>query len=284
MKLRQARYALALLLVAVAVATAVMLRRQPVLPAPVSQGAAVQGWSASSLPAGERRRLRFLVRTDCPPFSSVPGENEEPVGLDADVARELAAQLGVEYNLVPLPCQEVVSRFLRGEGDVLAAAVSLGSPHERFLDFTVPYYRSRGTMLVTDTDAERWSRGLPANARLGLLTGAAHSDALLHSLGNQALTVETSSWDELVACLQDNRCDAVLTDALTAYYQLSSHPDCGLSLLPIPILSRYPSAVSLAVRKGATDLRHSLDTALRDMEMDGTLRRMHHRYFPFNIE
>lgn len=284
MKLRQARYALTLLLVAVAVATAVMLQRQPALPVPVNQGVAIQGWSASSLPAGERRRLRFLVRTDCPPFSSVPHENEEPVGLDADTARALAAQLGVEYNLVPLPCQEIVSRFLRGEGDVLAAAVSLGSPHERFLDFTVPYYRSRGVMLVTETAAERWSQGLPPETRLGLLTGAAHSDALLHSLGRQTLATEANSWGELVTCLRENRCDAVLADALTAHYLLSSHPDCGLALLPIPILSRHPSAVSLAVRKGATDLRHSLDMALRDLEMDGSLRRIHHRYFPFNIE
>jgi len=82
----------------------------------------------------------------------------------------------------------------------------------------------------------------------------------------------------------ENRCDAVLADALTAYYLLRSHADSGLSLLPVSTLNRHPSAVCLAVRKGATELRHSLDRALHDMELDGSLRRAHHRYFPFAID
>lgn len=284
MKLPHARNALALLLVAVATVTTVTLRRLSPPAARVAQEPDERGYPTDRLHGRGRRELCFLVRTDCPPFSAVGPEGEAPLGLDPDTAQLLAAHLGVACRIVAVPRQEILSRFLRGEGDVLAAAVSTGSMNERMLDFTLPCYRSRGVMIVTNVAAERLAGGLPEPARLGLLAGAAHSDAMLRSLGCQEPAAVVQRWEELVACLRENRCDAVLADALTAHYLLSSHADSGLSLLPVSTLNRHPSAVCLAVRRGANELRRSLDRALHDMELDGSLRRVHHRYFPFDID
>lgn len=284
MKLPHARNALALLLVAVATVTTVTLRRLSPPAVRVARERDGSVWPATLLRVGERRELRFLVRTDCPPFSAVGQDGETPVGLDPDTAQVLAAHLGVACRIVAVPRREIVSRFLRGEGDVLAAAVSSGSTDARLLDFTLPCYRSRDVMIVTNAAAERLAGGLPEPARLGLLAGAAHGDAVLRGLGCGQPAAIVQRWEDLVSCLRDNGCDAVLADALTAHYLLSSHADSGLSLLPVSMLNRHPSAVCLAVRKGASELRHSLDRALHDMELDGSLRRVHHRYFPFDID
>ncbi len=284
MKQRLAKLSLALLLVVVSAAIAAILHRQPPRPVPSGRRAVVQGWVAPSLPLGERRRLRFLLRADCPPFSSLPPEGDEPVGLDADTARALALRLGVECSLVAIPQREIAGRFLRGEGDVLMAALGPGSEHEQALDFTVPHYRSRGVLVVPGHSRARFAEGLPDSARLRLLAGTAHGNALLQNLGGDEPSAEPGDWEHLVADLAEGRCEAILADVLSAYHLLSTHPDQGLALLPMPVSSRHSSAVCFAVRKGAGELRHSLDNALRDLQMNGSLRGIHHRYFPFDIE
>jgi polar amino acid transport system substrate-binding protein len=284
MKQQQATTVLAILLVAVGLATTITFYFQPLPEVVVTADTGARGWSTRSLPAGSRRRLRFLVRTAHPPFSYVPEDGGEPTGLDVDVARALADHLGVECSVVPMPGEQIVSRFLRGEGDVLASSASPNPALQRFLDFTGPCYRSRGALLVRAGQAERFAEGLPEHARLGLLRGTAHGQALLASVGCGEPPVPDMGWAELVSCLKEGRRDGVLADALAAYYQLSKRPDCGVVLVPLPVPVRHSSAVCLAVRKGATGLRKALDGGLRDLQMDGTLRRVHHRYFPFDIE
>jgi polar amino acid transport system substrate-binding protein len=284
MKQRLANLSLALILVVVSVAIAAILHRQPARPVPSGRRAVEQGWVAPGLPLGERRRLRFLLRADCPPFSYLLPAGGEPVGLDADTARALALHLGVECSLVGIPQREIAERFLRGEGDVLMAALGPGSEHDQSLDFTVPHYRSRGVLVVAGPSRDRFAEGLPDSARLCLLAGTAHSGALPQKPDGGEPIAESGDWDQLAAGLAEGRCNAVLADVLSAYHFLGSRPDQGFALLPMPVASRHPSAVCLAVRKGAGELRHSLDNALRDLQMNGSLRQIHHRYFPFDIE
>ncbi len=284
MKQRLANLSLALILVVVSAAITAILHRQPARPLPSGRRAVVQGWVAPGLPLGERRRLRFLLRADCPPFSSLPPAGGDPVGLDADTARALALHLGVECSLVAIPQRDIAERFLRGEGDVLMAALGPGSEHEHSLDFTVPHYRSRGVLVVPGHARGRFAEGLPDSVRLRLLAGTAHGNALLKNLGAGEPIAEADDWDHLAADLAEGRCDAVLADVLSAHHFLGSRPDQGLALLPMPVSNRHPSAVCFAVRKGTGELRHSLDAALRDLQMNGSLRQIHHRYFPFDIE
>jgi ABC-type amino acid transport substrate-binding protein len=284
MKSRQATTVLAVLLIAVGVAMLVTVRLQR----PPRMGAELEtvpsGWSTDSLPAGSRRRLRFLARTGYPPFCALEPGSAEPVGMDVDMAQALAKHLGVECSVIPVPESEIVSRFLRGEGDVLISSACPSPELDRYLDFTQSYYRSRGAMLVHKSDEARFREGLPEDARVGLLAGAAHGARLLSSTGRTAPVAQATDWESLLACMKQDRCDVMVTDVLTAYYFLSQHPDCGLALLPLPRASRHASSVCLAVREGSSELRKALDGALHDLQMDGTLRRVHHRYFPFGIE
>jgi ABC-type amino acid transport substrate-binding protein len=284
MKQQHATTVLAALLVAVGIATTITFRLRPVPQVVAPEDTASRGWSAGGLPAGGRRRLRFLVRASHPPFSYQPEASNDPVGLDVDLARALAEHLGVECSVVPVPDGQIVSRFLRGEGDVLASSASPSPDLQRFLDFTGPCYRSRGALLVRAGQEGRFVDGLPDHARLGLLRGTAHGPALLAGVGCKEPATESMDWEGLIACLRGGHCDAVLADALAAYYHLSKEPDCGVVLVPLPLPVKHPSSVCLAVRKGAVALRKALDGALRDLQMDGTLRRVHHRYFPFDIE
>jgi len=281
MKQRFAKLSLAFLLVVVSAAIAIILHRQPPRPVPTGRRPVVQGWVAPSLPAGERRRLRFLLRADRPPFAAVPPEGGEPAGLDADTARALARHLGVEYSLIGVPQREIVERFLRGEGDVLVTAIAPGSEYDHSLDFTAPHYRSRGVLVVAGDARARLAEGLPEPPRLRLLEGTNLGGGLRR---DQETEEAPNDWESLVACLAEDRCDAMLADVLTAYHLLRIHPDQKLALLPMPVSSRYTSAVCLAVRKGAGELRVSLDCALHDLRMNGILRQIHQRYFPFDIE
>lgn len=235
--------------------------------------------------SGEDEELVFLLRADCPPFAAVPPDGGEPVGLDADTARALAALLGVECRLLGVRQEEIMARFLGGEADALITATPPGAEHEPTLEFSLPIYRSRGVLVVAAHSRQRLAEKLPPPDRLRLLAGTAHNPAFLHSLPTHgANPPATDTWENLVNCLAAGRCDAVLADALAVHYRLRNQSNRELVLLPMPTPNRHPSTVRLGVRKGKGALRHSLDCALRDLRMNGSLRRIQFRYFPFDIE
>ena len=281
MKLRQARTALALVLVSVAISTTVVLRRRPLPLLPSLEEAPSRVWSARDL-GREQRPLRFLTRAACPPFSWVPPGAEEPCGLDVDVARAVAEALGVDAEVVVGPRKGMESRLLKGEADVLVVPANATAANRRLLEFTTPCYRSRAVLLVPVGERECFREGVPDEVTLAALAGSPSFQALRQR--ERAAPVAAPSWEKLLSCLREGRCGAALVDVLAVHHLLSRTPGSDFVLLPATSLAPQTRSVHMAVHRGAADLRRALDGALRDIRMSGTLRRIHRRYYPFDIE
>jgi polar amino acid transport system substrate-binding protein len=281
MKLRQARSALALVLVFVAICTTVVLRRRPLPLSLFPEDAPPRTWSAKAL-GREQRPLLFLTRAACPPFSWVPPGAEKPCGLDVDVARAVAAELGVDVKVVAAPRKGMESRLLAGEADVLVVPAITSAANRRLLELSTPCYRSRAVLLLPVGERERFGEGVPGDITFAALVGSPSFQALRQRGG--PVPVAAPGWEELLSCLREGRCGAALVDVLAVHHLLSRTPGLDLVLLPATSLVPRTNSVHMAVPRGASDLRRALDGALRDIRMSGTLRRIHRRYYPFDIE
>ena len=101
--------------------------------------------SQGQQPAGEKpgakksdgNPLRVIVRPE--PVAFLP-RNAEPVRLDRDIARGLAASLGRRYQpVVVKDYPEMINRLLAGDGDIIAASMTVTKARSGRVLFSIPY-------------------------------------------------------------------------------------------------------------------------------------------------
>ena len=66
-------------------------------------------------------------------------ENQQPAGLDIDVANLIANDLGVELELLPMTAQNRLPNLVTDKVDILVALLSLTTERAKQIMFTSPY-------------------------------------------------------------------------------------------------------------------------------------------------
>lgn len=109
------------------------------LGAALGLGAAVSGASAQSVEEIQSRgTVNIGLLVDFPPFGII-NEQGQPDGYDADVAKLLAEDLGVQVNLVPVTGPNRIPYLLSGQVDLLVASLGITAERAEQVDFSDPY-------------------------------------------------------------------------------------------------------------------------------------------------
>lgn len=86
----------------------------------------------------ERGSVNIGLLVDFPPFG-ILDQSGNPDGYDADVARLLAEDLGVELNLVPVTGPNRIPYLLSNQIDILVASLGITPERDEQVDFSQPY-------------------------------------------------------------------------------------------------------------------------------------------------
>lgn len=86
----------------------------------------------------ERGQVNIGMLVDFPPFGIID-EQGNPAGYDADVARLLAEDLGVEATLVPVTGPNRIPYLLSNQVDLLVASLGVTPERAERVDFSQPY-------------------------------------------------------------------------------------------------------------------------------------------------
>lgn len=100
---------------------------------------------------------KLVVSTDpaYPPQSSLNPDTGEYEGFDIDVAKEIAARLGVEVEFTDPTFDAVVAGNWSGRWDVSVGSVTVTEERKSVLDFTQPYYFTPAQLAAqADSDIE----------------------------------------------------------------------------------------------------------------------------------
>ena len=192
----------------------------------------------------ERGRLIVGVKTDYPPWGMVAPDGRI-VGLEADLARDVADRLGVRLELVAVTGANRLQRLEQGQVDLVIA--TMGDTVERRLtsDLVLPHYYASGVTLMARDDApfRDWNqlRGRP----VCLTEGAFFNRALTERYLIDPI-VFPGNRDAMMA-LRDGRCVGWAFDD-TVLGRLVAEPEWAGYRLALPVILSTPWAV--AVRKG----------------------------------
>ncbi|HSU22754.1 transporter substrate-binding domain-containing protein [Comamonadaceae bacterium OTU4NAUVB1] len=84
------------------------------------------------------KSIKIAIPTDYPPYGFV-GTDMAPQGLDVDVARLIAAKLGVKVELVPVTSANRVPYLQTRKADLVVSTLGKNPDREKVIDFTSAY-------------------------------------------------------------------------------------------------------------------------------------------------
>ncbi|HEX5502781.1 MAG TPA: ABC transporter substrate-binding protein [Thermomicrobiales bacterium] len=217
--------------------------------------------------------LRVAVDPTYPPFES--GARDQPVGLDADLARMLGRRLGVTVVFVPTSFDSLYDVLRTGGADATISALTV-RPEERSQVRYSTSYLDAGARILVRADSPLAGladlRGHTIGAELG-----SDGDLAARSLARReaGLRLDSSfdSGDAALAALLAGNVDAASFDGVAALTILNTHPE--LRALPSP----DPAPLVVAMPQDAAVLQGKVDAALADLRASGALDDLARRWF-----
>lgn len=211
------------------------------------------------------------VRFDSPPYGSVDS-NGKNVGIDIDVAGEIAKRLGVKLELVRVTGQSRIPTLNSGKIDLLVADLTHTREREKAIDYTMTYVEDGVGIMVRKGSDIKTAANLNGKA-VSFVQGST-ADAALRKAAPEAKITMYQEYPQAFLAFQQGLTDAFLSDALILDQFAKTDPG------KFEVLSPYlvPEPIAIGLRKNDSDWRNALDSILQDMVVDGTWQRIIKKY------
>ena len=219
--------------------------------------------------------LRVGTDVTYPPFESV--EDGEFVGYDMDLARALAAELGVKAVFVNISLDGQYDALAQDQVDVLISALPLIWERQKEVRYSRPYYDA-GPLLVIRAGETRIASPADLAGRTVAVELGTNADMVARRLARQGIALRLDatyySTEAALAALVAGRADAAISDPLTlaAYRRAHGGSETGGAQVVSPDLDPQPYVI--AMRATAHRLGPALDALLDQMRADGRLARI----------
>jgi len=211
--------------------------------------------------------LRVIVRPE--PVDFLP-RNAEPVRLDRDIARGLAADLGRRYQPVVVQnYPKMIDKLLAGKGDIIAASMTITKARAKRVLFSTPYQHVDELLVVPagKAAAERWA---DLNGKtLCVRTGSSYVETLKQMQAQGVdlhIHLEPADRDteEVVDRVVSGDCPATVVDS--HYWNAIKRYFDGVQALR-PLAENRP--IALAMRPGDTALQKAVNRYLIKRALTG---------------
>lgn len=216
----------------------------------------------------EEGKLVMGTNAEFPPFEITDDEGNV-VGFDADLAAEIAKDLGVELEIKNMPFDSIVTAVVQGGIDVGIAGMTVKPERLASVDFSNTYYEAQQVVIVKEGSPivdEDTLKGVTIGVQEGTTgqwTAEEYTDMDKISAYKKAL--------DAVMDLQGGKVDCVIVDDHTAAALLSAINDPSLIILDIEFeVEEY----AIAIAKNQPELLASINATLERITTDGTFDAM----------
>ena len=239
-------------------------------------------------PAGEEPVMEAAVEPALPTLNvgtsrTVPPimfeEGGETVGLEADMARELADALGMKLRLVPMYWPNLIPELRAGRIDIIMAGMSITAERKREVAFTDPYLNTGQAALIRGKDRPAIGvvqQVLMTRRPIGVEVGSTGEGFVAASI-SQASQRSFPAVFKAVEALLTADVDVVIHDQPTILWLAREHAEDDLAVVP----GRFTDeSLAWAVQRDNAVLRQSINEILADWKRSGKLNEIIARWVP----
>ncbi len=95
----------------------------------------------------EKGEFTLMTATGFPPFEYL-GADGQPAGVDIDIGKMIADELGVKYKVLDMDFSLLVEALKSGKGDIIGAAMTVRGDRASQVDFTKTYAKAGQVLLL----------------------------------------------------------------------------------------------------------------------------------------
>lgn len=228
-----------------------------------AQGAAAGSGSEIAMEAGNvaehsieaiKQRGKLVVTTEAgyAPFEFLD-ENDQVVGLDAELAKKLAEDLGVELDIQNIAFESVVPEVQAGNADMAIAGLTPDAEKKKSVDMSDIYYVGGHCLLVLEENADVYTDAQSLKGQVIATQKAAVQEKMIAEQYPDSKPLLLPDFPQCVANLKTGACAAVMLDTTSAE-QYMKHIE-GLAVSKAPVVSQEgEEGNAVAVMKGNEEL------------------------------
>lgn len=213
-------------------------------------------------------KLVMVTNAEFPPYEY--HDNNEIVGIDADIARAIAAKMGMELEIQDMAFDSLIPAVQSSKADFTAAGMTVTDDRKENVDFTDTYAKAAQVIIVMDGSEIATPDDL-ANKKIGVQTGTTGD---IYSEDIEGADVQRfNKGMEAVMALTQGKIDAVVIDREPAKVFVTENE--GLKILDEAFTEEE---YAIAVKKGNTELLDKMNAAIKELKDSGELQKIVDKY------
>lgn len=207
-------------------------------------------------------------------------DDQNIIGFDIDVAKEVCKRMGIELELVPINWDAKEQELNTKNIDCIWNGMSYNDEREESMQLSQPYMKNTQVIVVLKESSAETLEDLTGKT-VALQNGSTASDAMNNNK-EFSESVSIVKIDNNVQALMDLKVsgsDAVAIDEVVARYYMEKEPDTFKILEETLSEEEYV----IGFRKGEMALCGEIEKQLKEMAADGTLAEISTTWFGKDI-
>ena len=199
-------------------------------------------------------------------------ENQELVGFDVEIGKEISKRIGLEANPVTNPWETIIQGLRGNKYDAIIGSMTATEERSKQVDFSIPYYVSGATVFISSENKEIKTVEDLKGKTIGVMQASTYVEDA------KKYTNKIKEFPSEIYALQDlppGRLDAVITDRIVG---ISAMQESGLKIQALgEVIKREEIAV--AINKDNEVLLEAINKAIEEMVKDGTYKEISMKWF-----
>lgn len=217
------------------------------------------------------KKIVIGVQNDVPPYSQI-GKDNQVEGLDIDVARQLAKDLGVQLELVVVTGANRIPTLLSNRADLVIATVGINPQRAATIAMSIPY-TAYPAVIIAPASIKLGSYNDAKDKVIGLTRGTMQDEIV--SRNAEGADIRRYEDDATtIQALVTGQIDATAFGASVARDLITKNPSLKLETK----FDAFYVHASIAARRGDADLMRWVDTWIFYNKNSGFLVQTHKKW------
>lgn len=191
-------------------------------------------------------------------------ENGEVVGVDVDIAREIAKYLGKTLVVKDIAFDSIINEVKTGKADFGAAGISYSEDRAKNVDFSINYAVSKQVVIVNNNSSITNVNGI-SNKKIAVQLGSI-ADTFVTEKYKSANVVRQKKYLAAIEDLKTGKVDCVVMDELPAKEIVSKNE--GIKILDGSLTN---DSYGMVVKKGNKELLDAINMVLQNLKDEGKI-------------
>lgn len=191
-------------------------------------------------------------------------ENGEVVGVDVDIAKEIAKYLGKTLVVKDIAFDSIINEVKTGKADFGAAGISYSDDRAKNVDFSINYAISKQVVIVNNNSSITNVNGI-SNKKIAVQLGSI-ADTFVTERYKNANVVRQKKYLAAIEDLKTGKVDCVVMDELPAKEIVSKNE--GIKILDGSLTN---DSYGMVVKKGNKELLDAINIVLQKLKDEGKI-------------